>query len=179
MLSQKPLTMSKLHPAGKSRKLTVLGNAELGEAVAKYPNVAKVLSNPQKATMLNNLLQGAKVLEIEEQVSVKLKEVVQRLDCLRTMEEIVSRRSPAAALKANTAQRLMSEHPTLGTYMMQFLGEAVGYEELLQQLVTHYNFESLEPGDINDLIYRVEEMRTAFRGLASIQKEQPATRSAA
>lgn len=164
--------MSKLHSSGKTRKLTSPGNAELGKIVAKYPSIAKVLENEQKAIMLNNLLHGTKLLAIEEEVSTKLEAVINQLDSLRKMEEIVGRRPSSEVLEQGTAARLMAEHPSLNTYMMQFLGDAVGYDELLRQLITHHNFESLEPGDINDMIYQVEQLRTTFRDLAAINGNQ-------
>jgi hypothetical protein len=162
------LTMANLKPTANKRKLTVAGHAELGKIICRYPNIAKVLEHDERASMLEGLLQGTKLLSIEEEVSIKLKEVVQRLDCLTTMEQIVGRKPASQILADNTAARLLQDHPPLGAYMMHFLGEAVGYDELLRQLITHHNFESLEPGDINDLIYQVEELRGTFRELAAI-----------
>jgi|AntRauTorckE5430_2_1112549.scaffolds.fasta_scaffold08258_3 hypothetical protein len=160
--------MTKVKTTPKTSKLTIAGDAELGRIIRGFSNIAKGLEHKERASMLNDLLQVTKLLSIEEEVSIKLKEVVQRLDCLSTMEQIVGRKPTAQILANNTAARLLQKHPPLGAHMMHFLGEAVGYDELLRQLITHHNFESLEPGDINDLIYQVEELRGTFRELSAI-----------
>lgn len=164
--------MAKIQPTKKTSKLTVVGHAELGKLITKYPSIAKILEDEQRASMLDRLLQGTKLLDIEKEVSIKLKEVVQRLDCLTQMEAIVGRKPASTLLGETTAARLVRDNPTLGDHMMKFLGDAVGYDELLRQLITHHNFESIEAGDINDLIYQVEDLRTSFRELAAIHAAQ-------
>ena len=170
--------MAKIRQNTTRGKSPISGPAATFEDADRFPFIAQVLGSPEKMEMLELTLRGHNLVRISKEVAAAADGLVAKLETVRKLEGIVGQ-YPAKTLQEYTEERLAEQYPPLAAHFVDLMGNALGYEDLLRQLLLHHNFESLEAGDISDLLYQVEELRSMFRDMARLKENSTPSRLAA
>lgn len=135
---------------------------------AGFPKLAEILADPLDTRQLENILRNGNLLRMSDELGAQVEYLSSQLKYVSDMHRLIDKEPIAQTFKQYTEARLSEEYPTINAHVMHLLGNAVGYEDLIRQLVVHHNWEGIEGHEIGDILYQIEELRNTLRGLAQL-----------